>query len=260
VLAATAGLRQLVLVGGAVPVSFFAYQGVPGRLLPDDCIVSRLTSPEEDSLDALEWLAARLKAGRTKPQLFERKPIPLPTGALHTRGAIQAIAATIPKGAIICTDSGIGNAAYPHCQNTAPHSWLSLTGGAIGQGGPVATGAALACPRQRAPALLGDGGAAYTNQCLWTQSREDLNVTTVIFANRRYGILETEYARLGITDPGKIATSLFDIGGPEIDWVAMATSFGVPGAKARTAEELAALLQYSFNDPGPFLIEACGEL
>ena len=37
--------------------------------------------------------------------------------------------------------------------------------------------------------MLGDGGAAYTNQCFWTQAREGLNVTTVIFANRSYNIL-----------------------------------------------------------------------
>lgn len=260
VLAETAKLGQLVLAGGEAPVSFFAYQGVPGKLLPESCAVSRLTAVEEDAVDALERLAERLGAEKAAPRRFERKNIPLPEGALSTRNIIQAVAATLPEEVIVCTDSGGGNAAHPFCQNTAPNSWLSLTGGAIGQGGPVATGAALACPDRPVLALLGDGGAAYTNQCFWTQAREGLNVTTVIFANRSYNILNVEYARLGITEAGDIAASLFDIGKPDINWVEMAAAFGVPGAQADTAEELVALLQRGYREPGPLLIQANGEM
>jgi len=260
VLAATAGIEQLVLVGAEPPVSFFAYENVPGRLLPDGCALSRLSAVEEDSIDALERLAERLGAAKEQAQRFERRETPAPEGPLDTRNIIQAIAATMPEAAIVCTDSGGGNVAYPFCQNTAPHSWLSLTGGAIGQGGPVATGAALACPDRPVLALLGDGGAAYTNQSFWTQAREGLNVTTLIFANRSYNILNVEYARLGITEAGEIAASLFDIGNPNIDWTKMAASLGVPAAKANTAEELTALLQQSYREPGPFVIEASGEM
>jgi acetolactate synthase-1/2/3 large subunit len=166
----------------------------------------------------------------------------------------------MPEELIVATDSGGGNAAYPFCQNSATNSWLSLTGGAIGQGGPCATGAAIACPDRQVLAMLGDGGAAYTNQCFWTQAREGLNVTTVIFANRSYNILNVEYARLGVTEVGEIAASLFDIGNPAINWVDMAKSFGVPGASADTAEDLCKLLEQSYATPGPFLIQANGEL
>ncbi len=260
VLAETAGIEQLILAGGNAPASFFAYRNVPGRLLPEHCAVQRLAAVEEDSVDALERLAERLGAERAAPHRFERREIPLPTGALSTRNMIQAIAATMPEDVIVCTDSGGGNAAYPHCQQTAPNSWLSLTGGAIGQGGPVATGAALACPERAVLALLGDGGAAYTNQSFWTQAREGLNVTTLIFANRSYNILNVEYARLGITEAGATAASLFDIGNPAIDWVEIAAGFGVPGAQANSAEELAAALQRGFREPGPLVIQANGEI
>ena len=260
VLAETANIKQLVLVGGDVPASFFAYQGVPGQLIPKNCTVSRLTAVEEDAINALERLAERVGATKAEPRRFERSDIPLPEGSLSTRNIIQAIAATMPEEVIVCTDSGGGNAAYPFCQSTAPNSWLSLTGGAIGQGGPVATGAALACPDRPVLALLGDGGAAYTNQSFWTQAREGLNVTTVIFANRSYNILNVEYSRLGITEAGEIAASLFDIGNPEIDWVEMAAGFGVPGTKADSAEELVTLLQRGYREPGPFLIQANGEM
>jgi acetolactate synthase-1/2/3 large subunit len=166
----------------------------------------------------------------------------------------------MPDDVIVCTDSGGGNAAFPYCQNTARNSWLTLTGGAIGQGGPCATGAALACPDRPVLALLGDGGAAYTIQYLWTLAREGLNVTSVIFANNSYNILNVEYARLGVENPGDIARSLFDIGNPEIDWVAIAKGFGVPAARADSADELCKLLEDSYREPGPFLIQASGQI
>lgn len=254
------GVENLILVGGQIPASFFAYKGIPGQLIPEACRVSRLCHIEEDADDALSRLAERVGAEQAPMTLFEKKDIPKPTGELGNKSIIQAVASTMPEDVIVCTDSGGGNAAYPYCQNTARNSWLSLTGGAIGQGGPCATGAALACPDQPVLALLGDGGAAYTNQCFWTQAREGLNVTTVIFANRSYNILNVEYARLGVSNPGKIASSLFDIGNPAINWVDMARSFGVPGAEANTAEELTRLLEQSYETPGPFLIQANGEL
>ncbi|MCB1671351.1 MAG: acetolactate synthase large subunit [Gammaproteobacteria bacterium] len=254
------GTDNLILVNGQVPASFFAYQGIPSQLIPPGCQVHRLSRVEEDAIDALQRLAERLGAADAKVTRFERQEIPRPSGELSNRSIIQAFAATMPEGLIVCTDSGGGNAAYPFCQNTAPHSWLSLTGGSIGQGGPAATGAALACPERRVVALLGDGGAAYTIQCLWTQARESLDVTTVIFANNSYNILNVEYARLGVEQAGSIAASLFDISNPSINWVALAGSMGVPGAVAETAEQFSDLLERSYRTPGPFLIQANGEL
>jgi len=254
------GVDNLILVGGQIPASFFAYQGIPGQLIPPGCTVSRLTHIEEDAIDALLRLAERTGAEASPVSYFDKKEIGKPTGALNTKTIIQAVASTLPEEVIVCTDSGGGNAAHPYCQNTAPNSWLSLTGGAIGQGGPCATGAALACPDRPVLAMLGDGGADYTNQSFWTQAREGLNVTTVIFANHSYNILNVEYGRLGVTEVGDIAASLFDIGNPRINWVDMARSFGVPGARADTAEELTRLLEQSYQTPGPFLIQAEGEL
>ena len=260
ILQTLAGIDTLILVGGQVPASFFAYKGIPGQLIPKDCTVKRLSNIEEDAIDALARLVDRLGATNASVNNFQKQQIAKPHGELNTKTIIQSVAATMPEDLIVATDSGGGNAAYPFCQNSASNSWLSLTGGAIGQGGPVATGAALACPDRQVLAMLGDGGAAYTNQAFWTQAREGLNVTTVIFANHSYNILNVEYGRLGVTEVGEIAASLFDIGNPRINWVEMANSFGVPGAQADTAEELCSLLEKSYETPGPFLIQANGGL
>ena len=255
ILASFAGVQHLILVGAQIPASFFAYRTTPSRLVPEGCQVHTLARIEEDATDALSRLVDRLGAGTAVAKRFHKADLALPTGELNTRNMIQAVAATLPENAIVANDSGLGNAIHPACQTSAPHSWLSLTGGSIGQGSPVSTGAALACPDRRVVALLGDGGAAYTIQSLWTQAREQLNVTSVIFANRKYNILNIEYGRLGVTDVGPIAASLFDIGNPDIDWAMMANSFGVPSATARSAEELCSLLQQSYREAGPFLIQ-----
>lgn len=260
ILSTLADVEHLVLVNAQAPVSFFAYPEVPSLLLPDTCQVHTLSRVEDDAVDALARVVDALGADKATPRRHTHQPVPRPAGPLSNANIIQAIAATLPEGAMVCTDSGGGNSAFPACQTAAPHTWLSLTGGSIGQGGPVATGAALACPGRRALALLGDGGAAYTLQCLWTQAREKLDVTTVIFANRAYNILNVEYRRLGVTEVGTVAASLFDIGTPPLSWVDLARGFGVPAAVAETSEALADLLEQSYRTPGPFLIEARGQM
>ncbi|MBC52605.1 MAG: acetolactate synthase large subunit [Gammaproteobacteria bacterium] len=256
ILASLTDVKHLILVGGQEPASFFAYRTTPSRLVPDGCDVHTLARIEEDATGALEQLSERLAAVSANATRFELADMTVPSGEMNTRNMLQAIAATLPEHVIVATDSGAGNAAHPVCQTAAPNTWLSLTGGSIGQGSPVATGAALACPDRRVLALLGDGGAAYTIQSLWTQAREQLNVTTVIFANRKYNILNIEYGRLGVTEVGPIAASLFDIGNPDINWEMLSKSMGVPAATANTAEEFARLLTRSYQEPGPFLIQA----
>jgi acetolactate synthase-1/2/3 large subunit len=132
---------------------------------------------------------------------------------------------------------------------------LCLTGGAIGQGLPVATGAAVAAPDRRVVALQADGSALYTIQSLWTQAREGLDVTTVLYNNRSYSVLNMELNRVG-AEPGPKAKEMLDLHRPDIDFVALASGLGVAATRAETAEEFAEQLERSFAEPGPTLIEA----
>ena len=166
------------------------------------------------------------------------------------------MAAALPEGAIV-VDEAV-TAAAPILAATAgapPHDWLTLTGGAIGQGLPVATGAAVACPDRPVLSLEADGSAMYTIQSLWTQAREGLNVTTLILANRTYAILEFELARVG-AEAGEAARNLLEIGRPDLDFVALAAGMGVPGRRVDDAADLLAALREAFAEPGPYLIEA----
>jgi acetolactate synthase-1/2/3 large subunit len=253
---ALAGFRRIVLVGAEAPVSFFAYQGRPSSLVPDNCEVRRLAHRHQDGASALNRLAERLGAPEHPAVVGAGERPPLPEGPLTTASVSQILAAKVRDNCIVASDSGGGGAAAAGLQRAVRHTWLSLTGGAIGQGGPAALGAALACPDRTTYALLGDGGAMYTNQFLWTAAREKADLITVIYSNRAYNILDVEYRRLGVNEVGPRAASLFDLSGPAIDWVALAGAQGVPGVRADTAAAFADALDTAHATPGPFLIEA----
>jgi acetolactate synthase-1/2/3 large subunit len=255
VIEALALVRTLVLAGAEAPVSFFAYRGQPSNLVPETCRVIRLNHRHQDGAGALTALADDLGAGPAPPMAPAPRP-GLPAGALSSRAIGQILAALAPDGAVVTSDSGGGGAACAPMQRAVRHTWLHLTGGSIGQAGPAAVGAALACPDRPVIALIGDGAAMYTNQFLWTAAREGLNLIAVIYGNRSYGILDVEYRRLGINQVGARAASLFDLSRPTLDWVALAQAQGVSGARAATAEEFAAALRSALEAGGPHLIEA----
>ncbi len=146
----------------------------------------------------------------------------------------QAIGAVLPEGAIISDESQTSGVTLGAATAGAPrHDLLALTGGAIGQGLPVAVGAAVACPDRPVLALEADGSAMYTFQSLWTMAREQLNVTAVIFNNRSYGILNIELGRVGARASGPKARAQLDLAGPDLDFVSLAKGLGVPALRVR---------------------------
>ena len=104
--------------------------------------------------------------------------------------------------------------------------------------------------------LEADGSAMYTLQSLWTQAREGLDVTTVIFTNHSYAILKLELSRVGAGAPGPRAQGMLRIDRPDLDFVALARGMGVPATRATTAETFTAQLEAALGEPGPALVEA----
>jgi acetolactate synthase-1/2/3 large subunit len=250
------GVEHLVLVGAKEPVAFFGYPDMPGRLVPEGCTVHVLATPEEDGVGALHALADLAAPGAT-PQVAEGRRPDLPTGALDIRSFAEVVGALLPERAIVMDEALTSGYFLPGATVGAPpHDWLTLTGGAIGQGLPAATGAAVACPDRPVIALQADGSAMYTIQALWTQAREQLDVTTVICDNSAYAILAGELENVGAASGGERAGKLLDLGGPSLDFVALATGMGVPASRARTAEELAQQFRAALAEPGPHLIDA----
>ncbi|HST27919.1 MAG TPA: thiamine pyrophosphate-dependent enzyme, partial [Rudaea sp.] len=129
-------------------------------------------------------------------------------------------------------------------------------GGAIGQGMPVAVGAAVARPDVKTLCLSGDGAGMYTIQSLWTMAREKLDVTTVIFNNASYSVLNVELERVGADRIGPKALSQLDLRKPVLDFARLAQGMGVHAVRVDTAEDLCKALEYALAHPGPHLIEA----
>jgi acetolactate synthase-1/2/3 large subunit len=133
---------------------------------------------------------------------------------------------------------------------------MPVTGGSIGQGLPVAVGAAIACPDRKVIAIEGDGSGMYTAQALWTMARENLDVLTIIIANRRYAILDIEMRRAGVNEIGPRADAMIDISRPEVQWTSIARGMGVDAARAETVEDFQKQLRAALKECGPKLIEA----
>jgi acetolactate synthase-1/2/3 large subunit len=255
--AALAGFDALVLAGAREPVAFFGYPDGRGRLAQPESLAP-LAGPEDDAPAALAALADELGAPDPAPPAADVPATPAPdAGSLDPHGLGAVLAALQPEGAIV-VDEG-ATSGLPHflaAEAAPPHSYLALTGGAIGQGLPCAVGAALACPDRKVVALQADGSALYTLQALWTLAHEGLDVTVLLCANRRYRILQIEMARAGIAEPGPAARGLTELAPPAIDWVGLARSLGVPAARAASVEALRVELAVAFAERGPRLVEA----
>ncbi len=249
-------VRHIITVETREPVAFFAYPNKPSLLKPEATLVHSLIETDEDSELGFEMLAEALSLRSASPLCQVAVEAPAPSGALTPLSIAHALAASIPEDCIVVDESlTTGRETMGYTIGAKPHDLINNLGGSIGYGTPVATGAALACPERRVFCMVGDGCAMYTIQSLWTQARENLNVTTIIFANNQYAILKAEYANMGAGTPGKQAMAMIDIDRPSIDWVAMARSMGVPGSSVSTAEDFCAALQRSCKEPGPQLIE-----
>ncbi len=250
------GVKHLVLIDAPPPVAFFAYPGLPGALVPAGCTVHTLAGGTDDVSAALDALVQATGAANKEPARVSRAIPPVASGTLNPTTFAQTLAAVLPEDAIVI-DEAITN-RFPALVATAgalPHDWLDLTGGSLGLGIPMALGAALAAPGRRVINLQADGSALYTPQALWSLAREGVDVTTVILANRRYRILEYELQRLQLTDAAR-GRSLTDLSQPQIDFVQLAGSLGVPAEQVTTAEALADAMRRSGATPGPQVIEA----
>lgn len=248
--------KHIITVETREPVAFFAYPDKPSLLKPEGTLVHALVEADEDSELAFDMLLQALGASGTAPLLQARIETPVPTGALNPASIAHALAAALPEHCIVVDESlTTGRESMNLTMGARPHDLINNMGGSIGYATPVATGASLACPDRRVFCMVGDGSAMYTIQSLWTQARESLNVTTIIFANNSYAILKAEYANMGAGAPGERALSMIDIDKPRIDWLAMAKSMGVPAVAVETAEGFHKALTDSTHADGPCLIE-----
>jgi acetolactate synthase I/II/III large subunit len=253
-----ADVDLLLCAGAPEPVAFFAYPGKPSRLVPLDAEVLALGDRQSDIAGGLVALATELSV----PSSALSRPTPvlpdLPVDGPITGAVLAAtLARTLPEGAIVAYEGLTTAVELFDMTGGAPrHDWMMTAGGAIGNGMPMALGAAVACPDRKVVCVQADGSGMYTLQALWTMARERADVLVVICANRCYAILEGEMANLGFNQIGHNARQMMSLSDPAIDWVKVASSMGVESARADSVRTLDDLVRTGISRQGPFLIEA----
>jgi acetolactate synthase-1/2/3 large subunit len=253
------GVSLLLLVEARRPVNFFGYPGRHGSPVAPATQVIRVADPGEDGVYALASLCDALGAGRTAAAT-ERSVADRPSGGINPATLAAAIARQLPDEAVLCDEAITASLAIPEAlAGAAPHHHLDLCGGAIGGALPLATGAALGAPGRKVLCVSGDGSALYTIQALWTQAREQLDVTTVICANRSYAILAYEHLQIEGRLPGPRAVPLLSLDRPALGFAELARGFGVEATTVGTAEALDEALASAATRRGPFLVEAVME-
>ncbi len=249
-----------ILAGTAEPVAFFGYAGGKSLLLSENQQRLRLDAEKQDAAAALAELSSVLGDAAGKNQLksilAKYELPPLPTGKIDSQKMCAVIAALQPEGCIV-VEEGITSAVayYLYAPYLKSYSHLTLTGGAIGQGMPLALGAALACPDRKVINIEADGSGMYTLQALWSQAHEKANVITLICSNSKYFTIEFECLRAGYKSLGIEARALMNITNPVLDWVGLSRGMGVPAVAVTTAEELVREFKSALKESGPHLIE-----
>jgi acetolactate synthase-1/2/3 large subunit len=249
-------VQNIILVGAKPPVAFFAYPGKPSQLSRPGTRIHELARADQDIPGALDALCDSLDAGRASPKRAELSLPDRPSGTLTPEKIGAVIAAALPENAVVVDESiTTGRTFLADTERGRPHDWLLGTGGSIGYALPCAAGAAVACPDRKVVALESDGSAMYMPQALWTHAREQLDILTIVFANRSYKILRSEMRNLGVAADGPKAEALTNLGHPRIDWVALAGTFGLEAFRATTADEFSRHIDAGLAHHGPALIE-----
>ena len=203
----------------------------------------RLTLAREAKERTIAEIRARAR------EAHDRMPIP-PLVLLET------LADQLPPDAVLVDESLSSGSGLHHlfkCED--PKSFFGLHGGGIGWGLPGALGVKLALPDRPVVALIGDGGAMYTNQALWTAAHYHIGVVVVIINNASYRILKLRtHALKGISaQTGRYVA--MDLEQPRIDFVGLAQALGVPAERVEKAAEIGPALVQAVARSGPSLIE-----
>ena len=120
--------------------------------------------------------------------------------------------------------------------------------GNLGYGYTTALGVQIANPDKKVVVLGGDGGFMYQATEMATAVKYRLNLVNIVFNNHSYGnVQRAQQEQFG----GNVIGS--DLTNP--DFVRFAESFGAPGFRVETTEQLRKALQAAFKETGPVLIE-----
>lgn len=167
------------------------------------------------------------------------------------QGMAQAIRDVLPEDGILVSESTqvgyfVQGGGFPVYQPGT--MFTSGYQGTLGYGYATALGVQVGSPGRRVVSINGDGGFMYNVQELSTQAQQGIPLVTIVFNDGMFGnvrrIQEQRYQGHGMGT---------DLNNP--DFARVAEAFGVAGFKAKTADDLRAVLREAFDLNGPALIE-----
>ncbi|MCE9526222.1 MAG: thiamine pyrophosphate-binding protein [Planctomycetales bacterium] len=129
-------------------------------------------------------------------------------------------------------------------------------GWALGWGLGVSIGVKLAWPDRPVLALLGEGAAMYGIQGLWTAAKYKIPVVFVICNNSQYQILKICGHVLQLPQAQAGNFEGMDLVAPEIDYVSLARSLGVPARRIDDPADLCSSITAAWkSNSGPVLFD-----
>ena len=175
-------------------------------------------------------MEARLAAGR----MSKGSPVPWPALVYELRQQME-------KDAVIVAEQGTEYKTlgmFPFADD-AMLKVGRTEGRALGWGTGASVGVKLALPNRQVVSFQGDGGFLFgQTDSLWTMSRYDIPVMTVIFNNHTYE--ETRWQMMGHNGPAGQANRdyISYLGNPVVDFTKLAAAYNIPGAVVTNTDQL----------------------
>jgi len=199
-------------------------------------------------------ISARIADGRAK---FAESSLSGPGESAISPGFVAKQMRAVASPDAILVDESVTSTAFVRTffELTDPGTYFYAKGGSLGLSLPEAVGVKLAHPERQVFCAVGDGSALYSIQALWTAARYRLAVVFVIFNNSSYMILKGGLMAMRGASAARGVFPGMDITDPEVDFVRLAESMGVPGQSVSRAAELRPALEWAVASGGPALLD-----
>ena len=223
--------------------------------------VRSLASPQQIEKQTAERRAAcssftaRLRAARlTAARRSQGQPVPWQRLMLELNDLLDPDAVIVEE---LGTEAKVLN--YFPFADDAKLKIGRTEGRALGWGVGASAGVKLALPNRQVVSLQGDGGFLFgQTDSLWTMSRYDIPVLTVIFNNRTYE--ETRWQIMGRRGPAGRASRdyISYLGDPDVDFTKLAAAYGIGGQVVDNSDQLRPAIQQAIRtmrDGRPYLLD-----
>jgi benzoylformate decarboxylase len=198
-----------------------------------------------ETLERNNWEAKRRKACEDVAQAASVTPI-------DPRWLMMTVSDALPAEAVLVEEGLSSTFSLPHFLHLRDsHCYYGLASGGIGFAMAGAIGVSLALPERPVVAMVGDGSAMYSIQALWTAAHLKRPITYLILNNSSYRILKERLVSFRKTD----RFVGMDLRDPEIDFVSLAQSFGLPARRITDPAQVAEALRAAVRSGKPSLLD-----